>query len=275
VLKLKALIAGSCSHPEKLALSGGGIRSVRFPSSVAVIEHPKEGVILLDTGYSPRFEEITRKLQGKLYSWISNVQIDPQQTAAEQLLRAGISPSDVRLVVLSHFHGDHLGGVADFTKARFVYFESALHEFETMQPLQARLKGFLGELLPKDFGNRSEKVELSQLQPFHRLPGFSHGVSLLADGSIWLIPLPGHAPGHTGLWFESEDGPEFLVADACWRRESFEQLRFPNPLASLLFEDAVAYRSTLRKLYTLHLERPEIRITPCHCENSIAQLQPL
>jgi glyoxylase-like metal-dependent hydrolase (beta-lactamase superfamily II) len=275
VLKLKALIAGSCSHPEALVLSGGGIRSVRFPSSVAVIEHPKEGVILLDTGYSPRFAEITRKLQGKLYSWISNVEIEPSETATEQLIRSGISPDDVRLIVISHFHGDHLGGVADFPRARFVYFESALRTFEAMTPLQARLKGFLGELLPKDFGSRSERVEQSQLQPFTRLPGFTQGAKLLPDGSIWMIPLPGHAPGHTGLWLETEDGPELLVADACWKRESFEQLRFPNPLASLLFEDTVDYRRTLRKLYTLHLERPEVRITPCHCENSLARLPQL
>ena len=57
-VSLRLLEAGYCRVPEFLSIRGGSLRPVRFPASVAVIEHPREGVILFDTGYSPRFHGI-------------------------------------------------------------------------------------------------------------------------------------------------------------------------------------------------------------------------
>jgi N-acyl homoserine lactone hydrolase len=59
---------------------------------------------------------------------------------AAQFKAAGYTPEDVRFVVLSHLHQDHIGGLAAFPRARFVV---ASREWQEMEQPRAEMYGYL------------------------------------------------------------------------------------------------------------------------------------
>ena len=113
-LRLELIVAGSCTHPAWVVTGRPSLEILRFPSLVGVIHHPSRGLILFDAGYSPRFFDETRRLPGSIYRRLTPTTCGEEDTVAAQLRRAGRDPDDVALVILSHFHADHVGGLLDF-----------------------------------------------------------------------------------------------------------------------------------------------------------------
>lgn len=273
VPRIRFLKAGHCVHPEAMVLRGGGLSPVEFGSSVAVIEHPREGVILYDTGYSPIFHEATRAFPEKLYALTTPVTIDPETTAARQLARAGIRADEVRHVVISHFHADHVAALRDFPRARLWFMDEGWRALEGLGRLAGTRRGFLRALIPDDFAARARPLRAEDFRPAdHGLGEFRHAADLFGDGSVLAVPLPGHMEGHLGLLVHAVDEPYFLVGDAAWLSRSFRENRLPNPLTRLVIRDFPAYRHTLSSLHALSLERPQLRIVPCHCHEAFAHL---
>jgi glyoxylase-like metal-dependent hydrolase (beta-lactamase superfamily II) len=273
-LDLSFLEAGFTRHVEAGAMRGGSLRPVRFPASVAVIEHPREGVVLFDTGYSPRFHEQTKSFPNRFYSLITPVTIKPEETAAAQLKVRGISPRDVRHVILSHFHADHIGGVADFPQARYVYRAVGFEAVRHLRGMGALRAGFLSGLLPQDFLARSRALTDADFKVgrygFH---DFDVACDLFGDGSVLLVDLPGHAIGQIGLLARSRDGRRyFLVADACWGERAYREMRLPSPVARVIFANWSTYKDTLGKIHRLSRQEPELQIVPCHCDRTLAGL---
>ncbi|MFN7133541.1 MAG: MBL fold metallo-hydrolase, partial [Myxococcales bacterium] len=148
--------AGRCSHPESMVMKGGSLRPVPFPARFAVVRHPSHGIVLYDTGYSPRFLEETEPFPNRLYRWMTPPVLHAGETAAEQLRAAGIGVEDVGWVVLSHFHADHIAGIADFPRARYVAGRQGLQFLRGAGRLNALLHGVLPGLLPSDFEARAQ-----------------------------------------------------------------------------------------------------------------------
>lgn len=271
-MEVTLLRAGSCVHPAGVVLPGRGWRALTFPAAVGVIRHPRQGVVLFDTGYSPRFHDATRRLPYRIYALITPVSIGPEETVAARLGGMGLAPEDVALVVVSHFHADHVGAARDFPRARFVCAEKAWTAVRGLSGLRALRAGFLPSLLPEDFEHRLDFLEAC---PLVRLPAdlapFEQAWDVLGDGSLLAVPLPGHAPGHVGLYLPSVGQGLFLVADAAWRFESIAGPAWPHPLASLVLHDVRAYRETLARLHQLHRANPHLRMVPSHCERSLAR----
>src|SRR5713226_8464833 len=78
-----------------------------LPIYAWVIEHP-EGVIVVDTGETARTSEA-----GYFPRWhpfhrlAARMSVRPEDEIGPQLQRLGISPREVRQVILTHFHTDH------------------------------------------------------------------------------------------------------------------------------------------------------------------------
>ena len=123
MIRLTVLAAGHCTHPEFILMRGGQRHSVPIPALIALLEHPKLGPILFDTGYTPRFFSHTQRFPYSLYAKITPVYVDDAETACHQLQARDIAPTDIRYLIISHFHADHVGGLADFPKAQFIYFD--------------------------------------------------------------------------------------------------------------------------------------------------------
>jgi glyoxylase-like metal-dependent hydrolase (beta-lactamase superfamily II) len=127
-LTLQLLVAGYCTHPGFVINSRrGGWAPQQFPAMFALLRHPTQGLILYDTGYAPRFFAETVHFPASLYRRATPVVCAPEHTAVAQLARQGIRPDDISLIILSHFHADHVGGLLDFPRARLLYLRAALN----------------------------------------------------------------------------------------------------------------------------------------------------
>lgn len=260
--------AGCCRVPEVAVRAGGGLAKMDLPALAAVIHHPTEGPVLFDTGYSPRFFEATRRFPYRLYRWLTPVRCGPHETVAAQLPGLGISPDDVRWVVISHFDPDHIGGLRDFGAARIVCHVAAWESVRGKGGLDALRSRILPGHLPTDLGERVHAVRDFQLESVGPLPG-AH--DLFGDGTVLLLGLPGHAPGQMGaLIRRSSGGAWLLVADAVWTRATLE--RAGPTVHPLIAEDRVDQLATYTLLRQLRRERPDITIVPTHCPEAADEL---
>ncbi|MEN1832771.1 MBL fold metallo-hydrolase [Pseudomonas lijiangensis] len=269
-VSLNVLRAGWCRHLECMADRGGRIAPTRFPALCGLIRHPDAGWILYDTGYAEHFFKATQKLPERLYRSAVPVQLPVQEQLLAQLHGFGIHPDDIRTLIISHFHSDHIAGLRDFPKASFIALDADRRQIESLRcsRWRATLGGHLPGLLPDDFGSRvtladhCRKVALPQW-----MAPFSQGLDLLGDESLIGVPLPGHSEGQLGLFIPDADGrPVFLVADACWSVPACRAERLPAWSAlHFVSHDARQYRQTYSDLGTLIRREPAVAVLPSHC----------
>lgn len=265
--QLTLLSAGHTTAPEAIILRGGRWRKIKIPALFALIEHPRLGSIVVDTGYSSRFFEVTARWPYRFYRWLTPVFVRDDETAAAQLTRRGIAPSDVRRLIITHFHVDHLGGIADFPDAEFMYLPDGYETIRDKSGLAALKFGYVPGQLPPDFEERSRPINPgSAIELPPEFAPFTTGWDILGDGSLLGVSLPGHAYGQLGLFLHDVRlGPVLLAADACWHSRTYRELRPPHPAIHPILPDMAAYHATLQKLHQLHQHRPDLHIIPFHC----------
>ncbi len=257
---------GFCTHPERATNRNASMRSCEYPALVAVLRHPEHGLLLFDTGYSAHFFAATARFPERLYRWVTPVHLAAQQSLAAQLAREGTAPDSVAWVVISHLHGDHVGGLSDFPQARMALSREAWDGMQARGRIGALSKGLLPALVDAraraqlHFFEDRPAIELDDV--FAR---FGSAFDLLGDRSVLMVPLPGHADGHFGLLFEDVDGPVFLIADASWSSQAVRELVPPPALVTGWLGETEIYRDTLAKLHALQRESPRVRIVPAHC----------
>ena len=265
--------AGYCVHPEFLTLRGGRLRPVRFPAGFACIVHPRHGPVMVDTGYSFRFFEETSRLPNALYRYITPVVYEERDSAANWLReRFGMEPEQIKYVILTHFHADHIAGVKDFPQAKLIYLPKAYEAVRSLRPLAAVRAGFLPGLLPdpERFAARSEPIDTGA-QRFRLGPEFpfAEGFDLFGDGSVIAVEVSGHAEGMIGLFASTEEADYFLCADAVWSSRAFREGRRPHPAAGIIMSDRREYGRSFDRLTELHRKYPDIRIVPSHCTEAL------
>ncbi|MFF2155339.1 MBL fold metallo-hydrolase [Paenibacillus chitinolyticus] len=266
-MKLTMHCTGTCKQLEILSLNGGKWRSIAFPGLFAMLEHPSKGLILFDTGYSPRFAEATRRQPYALYRWTTPVETGLHLTAAEHVRAAGYAPEDVTAVVISHFHADHICGLADFPNAKFICSKAGYDSVASLKGLAAVKRAVLPDLIPPDFKDRAIWVEQC---PAAALPAacrpFERGWDLFGDGSVAAVDLSGHAAHQIGVFLRGADGnPVLLGADASWSAQAVRENRLPSPPAFILFDSRQDYKRTFGNLVELHRRQPEMRLLFTHC----------
>lgn len=262
--------AGSCRHPKGMVLRGASWRPTSFPALFAVLRHPRYGITLFDTGYTPRFLKETLSFPALLHRWLTPMILRDDDTAARQLEQVGLDPATVQRIVLSHFHADHIGGARDFPNARFIASEEAYQTVVRCGAFGRLRRGFLPALLPDDFAHR---VDLLRPDDFSAggIAAFGPSHDLFGDGSVEIIPLPGHAAGQIGALVRAPGGRRLLlIADAAWTTASIRENRPPHPLTNLIMENGKAATRTLKALHALAESDPSLDIVPSHCPERAA-----
>lgn len=269
-IQVEWLRVGSCRHLACMAVRGEALTCVDFPSYCALLRHPSRGWLLYDTGYAEHFLNATARLPERLYRSLLPVQLPEQECLLTQLAARGIGCEDIRAVIISHYHGDHVAGLRDFPRARYIALRADSEQLLAMRGLRwrATLQGRLPAMLPADFSERLEHADdcaavalPSWMKPFER------GLDLLGDASLLGVSLPGHSPGQLGLCIADAGGrPVLLVADACYSLPACLEGRLP-PAPTLWFSSSGSktYRQTFAGLAELALREPSLLILPSHC----------
>ena len=117
----------------------------------------------------------------------------------------GVAPEEVKHLALSHMHADHAGNANVFAHATW-YVQQAEHE-AAFGPLGKKLNFNL-----KTYDKLAESKTII-LNGRHDIFG---------DGSVVIIPAPGHTPGHQVLLVNLPSGPVLLSGDL-WHFSSNRQ----------------------------------------------------
>lgn len=251
--------SGHCCNFAGLARRGDPWRWIDFPASFALIKPKSAAPMLFDTGYSRHVLPAMRRFPFWVYRRALPITLG--RDAADQLRQRQIEPEQIATIIISHFHPDHIGGLRDFPKARFICSRRAWLDVRGRKGFFALRQGFLADLVPDDFEQRVIFAE--DLPPAET----QKGAHLLHVGEdrFTLLPLEGHVPGQLGLLTERENGqPLLLAADAAWRNSSLADGIAPHPLAMRVHHDRKAYMETLKMLVEMKKENPALDIVVCH-----------
>lgn len=158
---------------------------------------------------------------------------------------AGFTPEQVTVVLLTHLHGDHVGGMAEDGKPVFpnahVYLERREADFWLGGPEAVKAA-------PESRRGGMEKAR-QNLEPYAHAKKLTifDGAKTLFPG-IDVVPAYGHTPGHTGFMVESNGARLLFWGDIM----HVQQLQMPNPNVSVVFDvDATMARET-RKTFLAH-----------------------
>lgn len=252
---IKILSCGYCTQLERLVSKQGRWKKVRFPARCFLVTL-QDGYLLFDSGYSADVGRIMQSWPAWLYKTLVPMAISSSQTAVVQLSALGISKDDIKYIFISHFHADHIGGLRDFPKARFICLQEGYQALKKLSKFRQICKGFVSEFLPDDFEQRAVFVNTSSAQNLNNLTAYP-----LADlSNMYAVELPGHAKGQLGLWLKNEN--ILLAADAAWRHTNLKPGAEPSSIASLFCEDKMLYLQTLSAL----AKWAEVRILFTHEE---------
>ena len=197
------------------------------PINVYVIEH-RDGLVLFDTGQDrhsvtgPGY--FPAGAAGLLYRRLARFDIPADQTLTAQLSLLGYVPSDVTVAILSHLHQDHIGGLPELGGARILVgaaewamLEKPLPELNGLMTSHIRLPGLAWEQV--DFSPLND----TSLEPFDR------GHDVFGDGSLVLLPTPGHTPGSLSLLLRQEGvAPMLFVGDLTYDIHLFDEEHVPG-----------------------------------------------
>lgn len=182
------------------------INRVRL-SNNCVLARDGRHVVLIDTGYGGKYPPLDRKAYA----------LEEGCPVVQSLQALGVAPEDVDVVVLSHLHFDHAGGMTSLDANRHLAltFPRARHVIGRFEWEDACSK--VPELLPAyPQNNLTPLVNSKQLE-------------LVDDGAIIVpglrvIRSGGHTRGHLVLLFESEGNTAMYIGDICPTVQHVRQL---------------------------------------------------
>jgi len=129
-----------------------------------------------------------------------------------QLLKHGLKPDDIDVVISTHLHFDHCGNNRLFKKARFVVQKDELQY--AYEPERFQQTAYVKEFFDVE-GLNYETVR---------------GSSRVCEG-VTVMRTPGHSIGHQSVVVESDDGKNYVYCgDAAPIRENLERRNIPGIL---------------------------------------------
>ncbi|MGZ8362101.1 MAG: N-acyl homoserine lactonase family protein [Allosphingosinicella sp.] len=127
----------------------------------------------------------------------------------DQLARIDVRPEQIEIIGISHYHFDHVGQAADFPRARLIMGAGDI----------AALRG--------DMPGLPREALAPWLQSGAALTEARGDVDVFADGSVVMMNLPGHTPGHYGLLVRLASGAVLLSGDTYHFTEQVERRGVP------------------------------------------------
>jgi N-acyl homoserine lactone hydrolase len=235
------------------------------PINAYVIEH-RDGLVLFDTGQDrasvtdPGY--FPGGVAGALYGRLARFEIGPQQTLSAGLDRLGYASGDVSTAILSHLHQDHIGGLAELGRADIIVSQA---EWDTLSSALPELRGLMRRHIDLP-GLRWHRITAEPADDPGLAP-FRSRHDLFGDGSLVLVPTPGHTPGSMSLLVRQPGLPPLMmVGDLTYEAHLLEAGHVPGVGSRRRLREATAMVNMMRRRY------PGLVILPAHDPGAAARL---
>lgn len=206
------------------------------PYFVYVVKHP-DGVVLFDSGAHPQLATDPVARMGAAAAEFV-VKLDESDAIEPVLARIGLAPGDVDLVIQSHLHFDHAGGLYAFPETPVMVQRDEL-EFAADPPADQR-EIYIAE----DFA------------PVGNWRVVDGDEDVFGDGRLTVVATPGHTKGHQSLLVELDDQVVFLLADAAYL---LPKMRARRPPGVRWTEEAIL--ATWNRIEAIERERDAFLVT--------------
>ncbi|WDI31480.1 N-acyl homoserine lactonase family protein [Hyphococcus flavus] len=170
-----------------------------------LVRHP-DGDLMWDAGLPMALNEMEDGLTNGPFH------LSVPTTISEQFDAIGVSVDDIDYFSVSHSHFDHIGNGNMFAGATFlVDSDERAHMFREEARADAQSFANYNEL------ENAETVE------------FDGDHDVFGDGSVVILAMPGHTPGHTSLLVNlANEGPVMFTGDLYHLNESRERRLMPK-----------------------------------------------
>ena len=217
-------------------------------------------------GYFPRWHPY--------YRMAVREDVDEHEEIGPRMRALGLSPRDVRWVVLTHLHTDHAGGLHHFPDAEILLSAT---EYAAARGVHGKLRGYLPHRWPEWFRPTELDPEAGSQQkgvgprsPRYRPDAGLPGTRLTEEGDVRIVSTPGHTAGHLSVLVDEGPRTLFFAGDTSYTEANLIE-GVADGVSSVGGGEAAAAR-TLRAIREYAAVRPTVYL-PSHDPDSARRLE--
>ncbi|MDG3441162.1 MBL fold metallo-hydrolase [Nitrospirillum amazonense] len=246
-MSISVMPTGTYETPAALAFRGGSWSEKRaFAASGVLVRHPK-GNLLIDTGFGRNVEQ-----QLKL---LPSLQQSPHHLGTpiiDQL--AGVQADTITAIIPTHAHWDHISGVDDFHGIPVLVDDA-------------------GQRFIDSHGEGTEVLNsfhAVSYQAYHfdggAYLGFPSSHDVYGDGSVVIVPAPGHTPDSVVVFVNLPSGKRYaFVGDLVWQMEGLARpAEKPWMMRFLIGENRSEIQTAIARIRAATALYPQITAVPAH-----------
>ncbi|MGH9222798.1 MAG: MBL fold metallo-hydrolase [Acidimicrobiales bacterium] len=239
----------------------------RLPINVFVIEHA-DGLVLFDAGQDWRCgvepDYWPGGAIGVFYRRINRFHVSREDDLADRLAAVGYRIEDVQKVALSHLHYDHVGYLRELTHADIYVTPEELAILRKRAP---SVHGVLRQEVDLP-GLKWRTIEFAPTADPELAP-FTSAFDVAGDGSLVVLPTPGHTPGSSSLLVRrsAARAPLLLIGDLAYTLGTMRAGHVPGVGKRRALEEAT------RNVVGLKERWPGLAILPTHDPGTAARLE--
>jgi N-acyl homoserine lactone hydrolase len=247
-MSISRLPTGTYETPAAMAFRGGAFDDVRqFAATAVLVRHPK-GNLLIDTGFGKRVDDHMKLLP--------SIQRSPHHKRAAAVDQLAVTPGPITLagIIPTHAHWDHISGIEDLPGVPVLATEAA----------QSWIKsGAKGTEVLNSIRNLTYRGYDFAGGPYL---GFAKSHDIWGDGSVVIVPAPGHTPDSVVVFVNLPSGRRYaFIGDLAWQLEGIDiPAEKPWMLRWMIGEDSAHVHRDIALIRAARAKFPQIRPVPAH-----------